>query len=233
MSSDWAASTLSWWADAGVDVIVDEEPRDWLNPKPKAPPPAAAAEPAGEPPPAQLDLFRAWLADAGGLPFAAPSAPRIVPSGDPAAGLMVMTDMPAADDCASGALFSGDAGRLFDRMLAAIGLSRETIYLATLSCLRSPTGRFDPASAAECADIARHHIALASPRALLLFGEACSKALLGGPIARTRGRWHEIATPHGAVRTLVTMRPQDLLERPALKALAWADLQMLMEGLKA
>ena len=238
MGSEWAASALTWWADAGVDVIVGEEPRDWLNPKGPALSPAAARAPApavqppAEPIPDQLDLFRSWLATSDSLPFASASAPRITPCGDPAAGLMVMIDMPAAADCASGAMLSGETGQLFDRMLAAIGRSRETIYLAALSCLRSPTGRFDAAGAAACAEIARRHIGLAAPRALLLFGDACSKALLGGPVAQTRGRWHEIATPRGAVKTLATIRPEDLLRRPGLKALAWADLQLLMEGLK-
>ena len=234
MSSDWAASALTWWSDAGVDVIVGEEPHDWLNPKAKAPAPAPAAAPAvpAEPLPDQLDLFQSWLASSDSIPFASPSAPRIVPCGDPAAGLMVMIDMPGAADCAVGAMLSGEAGRLFDRMLQAIGRSRDTIYLAALSCLRSPTGRFDAAGAAACAEIARRHVGLAAPRALLLFGDSCSKALLGGAVAQMRGRWHEIDTPHGAVRTLATIRPEDLLRQPRLKALAWADLQLLMEGLK-
>ena len=234
MASDWAASALTWWADAGVDVIVGEEPRDWLNPKAPAPStaPAPSVRPSAEPIPDQLDLFQSWLATSDALPFASASAPRVTPCGDPAAGLMVMIDMPAAEDCASGAMLSGEAGQLFDRMLAAIGRTREMIYLAALSCLRSPTGRFDAAGAAACAEIARRHIGLAAPRALLLFGDSCSKALLGGAVAQTRGRWHEIATPHGVVRTLATIRPEDLIRQPRLKALAWADLQLLMEGLK-
>jgi hypothetical protein len=66
-------------------------------------------------------------------------------------------------------------------------------------------------------------------RALLLFGDACSKALLGLPMAQARGRWHEIATHAGPIRTIVTFRLLILLKQPAAKAHAWADLQMLME----
>ncbi|PWG01345.1 uracil-DNA glycosylase [Sphingosinicella humi] len=225
---------MQWWLEAGVDVMVDEAPRDWLRPEPKAPPPPAPApsEAREERLPDQLDLFQAWLRDSGTLPFASPSAPRVCPSGDPASGLMIMVDMPATEDRRDGALLSGEAGRLFDRMMAAIGRDRGSLYLAALSCFRSPDGRFTSETGRQCATIARHHIGLAAPKALLLFGDACSKALLGLPMAKARGRWHEVATHAGPVKTLVTIPPSYLLDQPSAKALAWADLQMLAEGLK-
>jgi DNA polymerase len=146
---------------------------------------------------------------------------------------MVMTDMPGAEDCAAGTLLSGEDGRLFDRMLAAMGRSRESIYLASLSCFRSPSGSFTSATAQECGRLARHHIGLAKPRALLLFGDAPAKALLGGAVIQMRARWHDLPTHAGPVRTIVTFSPSYLLKVPAAKAAAWADLQMLMEGLKS
>ena len=228
-----AASALQWWLEAGVDVMVGEAPRDWLRPEPKAPPPPPPTPPEAreERLPDQLELFEAWLRDSGTVPFASPSAPRVCPSGDPASGLMIMIEMPATEDCSDGALLSGEAGRLFDRMMAAIGRDRASLYLAALSCVRSPDGRFTSETARQCATIARHHIGLAAPKALLLFGDA-SKALLGLPMAKARGRWHEVATHAGPVKTLVTIPPSYLLDQPSAKALAWADLQMLAEGLK-
>jgi uracil-DNA glycosylase len=234
-----AASALQWWTDAGVDVLIDEEPHDWLRPKPKADsePRSEALAPAVPSAPAeilpdQLDLFRAWLKDSDSLSFASPSAPRICPSGDPASGLMILTDMPEAEDCTAGTLLSGETGRLFDRMLAAIGRDRDSIYLASLSCLRSPDGRFTGQAASQCATLARHHIGLVEPKALLLLGDACSKALLGLSVAQARGRWHEVVTQAGPVRALATSRPAYLLEQPSAKRHAWADLQLLVEGLK-
>ena len=234
MSPADAASVLQWWSDAGVDVMVDEEPRDWLRPQAKAPPapaPMADAPPSvpDEELPGQLDLFQSFLLSSERLSYASPSAPRICPSGDPASGLMILADMPTGEDCASGILISGEAGRLFDRMLAAIGRDRESIYLAALSCLRSPDGRFSSDAAKDCATLARHHIGLVAPKALLLLGDACSKALLGLPVAKARGRWHEVAVYGGTVRALVTIPPTHLLNLPAAKAQAWSDLQLLME----
>jgi DNA polymerase len=234
-SSAAAASVLQWWTDAGVDMLIDEEPRDWLRPKAKPDEPESRQAPSAAPAeaeaelPGQLDLFQAWLRDSETLPFAAPAAPRICPSGDPAAGLMILADMPSGEDCGAGALISGEAGRLFDRMLAAIGRDRDTIYLAALSCLRSPTGSFTTEAARQCATLARHQIGLVAPKAVLLLGDATAKALLGLSVAQARGRWHEIATHHGAIRALVTISPKQLLDAPRLKRLAWEDLQMLVE----
>jgi DNA polymerase len=230
-----AESVLSWWAEAGVDTLVDEAPRDWLRPKPpeaRTPSPVPAAEAPEEPLPGQLDLFQAWLASSDRLAFAAPAAPRICPAGDPASGLMILADMPSGEDCAAGTLISGEAGRLFDRMLAAIGRDRGSIYLAALSCIRSPSGQLNSEAIKSCAALARHHIGLAGPRAVLLFGDSCAKALLGLSVPQARGRWHEIATHAGPVKALATIAPRQLLESPRLKALAWADLQMLIEEVK-
>ena len=238
-----AESLLGWWRDAGVDCAVQEEPRDWLKPAPAPANNEVAEAGAGaprlrsgraevlEPLPDQLPLFHDWLRASDALPYAAPHAPRVCPSGDPSSGLVVMTAMPSVEDCSAGTMLSGEAGRLFDRMLAAIGRSRDTSYIAGLSCLRPAGGRIDPAGATRCAEIARHHLGLVAPKAVLLLGDACSKALLGIGAAQARGKVHRIATPGGEIAAVVTLHPDYLLGQPAAKALAWADLQLLQETL--
>jgi uracil-DNA glycosylase family 4 len=232
MSSNWAGSALSWWSDAGVDTLVDEAPRNWLAPKSVE----TVATPEAAPAPTlpdDLEGFRAWFVDGARLPLGAPAAPRLGPAGDPAAGLMVLVDMPAPQDVAAGQLISGAPGALFDRMLAAMTppRNRETIYLAPLTPLRTPTGRIESMHEKQLVEIARHHIALVKPKAVLLFGDACAKALLGGAVAASRGRWHDLSTPAGPVKTLATIRPEKLEQQPSLKKIAWEDIQMLMEGL--
>lgn len=225
-----AASLLAWWQEAGVDTFVQDEPRDWLTAS-KPAPAAQLQEPAPAEPalPDQLILFNDWLRASDALPFATPAAARVCPSGDPASGLMVMTAMPSAEDCAAGTMLSGAAGRLFDRMLAAIGRSRDTSYVAGLSCFRPAGGRIDAASAARCAEIARHHLGLVAPKAVLLLGDACSRALLGLGAAEARGNVHRVASSAGEISAVVTLHPDYLLGQPAAKALAWADLQLLQE----
>ena len=233
MDQDGAASTLRWWQEAGVDTIVGETPRNWLAPaaapEPRSP---ATTAPPPETLPDRLDAFQAWLM-AGDVPLAAASAARLGPAGDPASGLMVLVDMPSAADLAAGSLLSGEAGALFDRMMQAIGRGRDSLYLASLSPVRTATGTLDAAAIERLVPLARHHVALASPRALLLFGDACAKALLGVPVAQARGKRHELETPGGKISTFVTIRPEKLVSAPGLKKLAWEDLQMLREGLNS
>ncbi len=248
-----AESLLGWWRDAGVDCAVQEEPRDWLKPRPAAPDPSLAsrevegrgseagagaprlssgrAEPVPDPLPDQLPLFHDWLRASDSLPYATPHAPRVCPSGDPASGLMIMTAMPSVEDCAAGAMLTGESGRLFDRMLAAIGRSRDTSYIAGLSCLRPAGGRLDAAGAGRCADIARHHLGLVAPKAILLLGDACANVLLGQAVTRSRGKIHRLETPGGEIKAIVTFHPDHLLRRPGDKMLGWADLQLLQETL--
>ncbi|QPQ55851.1 uracil-DNA glycosylase [Allosphingosinicella flava] len=232
LSPATAMSALQWWIEAGVDTMVSDEPRDWLRPV-RTPPvtaPAAPEKAHAETLPEQIDLFQAYLRDSDALPLATPGARRVCPSGDPASGLMMMVDMPAEEDCASGALLAGDVGQLFDRMLAAIGRGRQSVYLASLACFRTPAGTLTDPDAARCTTLARHHIGLAAPQALLLFGDACARALTGLSVAQARGRWHDVQTHAGPIPALVTLNPAQLLAHPRLKAHAWADLQMLMKG---
>lgn len=225
MNADGAASAVRWWMDAGVDTLVAETPRDWLGARPQPTPATAPAMPE------TLDAFQAWLRESPELPFASPTAPRVGPSGDPAAGLMVIVDMPTPEDAAAGRLLAGgEAGALFDRMMQAIGRSRDSLYLAPLSPVRSPSGTLDAQSAATLAGIALRHIALVRPDALILFGDTVARALVGTAVAAARGRWHRLATPAGEVRTLVTIRPEKLVLQPGMKKLAWADLQLLLKG---
>lgn len=231
MSTRQAESALSWWKEAGVDTLVGEMPHNWLAPK--APPPAVPpVEAPTERLPDTLEAFLAWLTASDTLPFASPSARRVMPAGDPAAPLMVVADAPGAAEAAAGALFTGETGALFERMLKAIGQSRETIWLAPLSPIAPPGGKIGGGNLRRLTDILRHHLGLVRPRALLVFGDETSRGLFGAPAARTRGRWLEADTPGGPVRTVVTIRPQELLQNPKLKSLAWADLQMLAEELQ-
>ena len=233
MSSDWAVSALRWWEEAGVDTIVGETARDWLNPAAKAPAPPAPAEAAAAVHlPDDLKAFQQWLLATDQLPNAVAASPRLAPTGDPSSDLMMLIDMPAVEDVAAGALLAGEVGEMFDRMLGRMERSRDSIYLASLSPARAATGRLTPNDAAKLAEIARHHIALVAPKALLLFGDLCSQALLGTSVAGARERWHEVDTPRGKVRTIATFHPHYLHRQPNSRKMAWEDLQMLMEGLK-
>ena len=222
-----AASVLGWWIEAGVDVAIQEQPRSWLGdaaapaPEPHVIPAAEAREEL----PASLETFRNWLGASAALPFARAGIRRVLPRGMEAAEIMLLADMPTAEDVADDAPIAGAAWELTQRMLAAIGFSSEQAYVASLSCIHSPGSRLAGQELEACADIARRHIALAKPKRLLLLGDGPARALLGKPLTAARGHVHKIE----GVRTVATFHPRFLLERPSNKALAWRDLLLLME----
>ena len=226
---DWsalAASALEWWHEAGVDTFVEDSPRDWLaRPAPLAPPPPAEPVPQQAALPDTLEAYVAWRG--GDEPLDAGwSDLRFVAEGDPASGLMVIVDCPDDDGIATGA-----TGRLLDRMLAAIGRTRESIYLATMCAARPLAGRITPENEAALGPLLRHHVALTGPRRVLVTGGAASRAIAAADAARARGSLHDINLNGVRVGVVVTYPLRVLLDRPAAKGEAWKDLQLLMGGM--
>lgn len=217
-----AAALLEWWLDAGVDTAIAEAPREWLAP-PAGSRPAAPSAPAPDSMPGDLAAFRGWLGTASGLPLDRPGARRVVPEGAAEPELMVIAGPASADE--SGRPIGGEAWELARKMLAAIGLEPGQAYVAGLSCFAVAGARLDGPEAARCADIARHHVALVRPKRLLLLGDEVARAMLGGPVARVRGKVHKVE----GVRAVATFAPRWLLDRPGDKALAWRDLLLLMD----
>lgn len=218
---------LEWWVEAGVDVAVQEEARDWLKPpaRPSATPASAMAANVAEPSPETLAELRDWLASSVRLPLASATASRILPHGPEHAAVMLLSDAPALEDFASGQPIGGDAWTLAGKMLAAIGIASDQAYSASLSCFHAPGARMTDNDRAACAEIARKHIALAAPKRLLLLGDGPCRALLGQPLIGARGHVHKVE----GVRTVATFHPRMLIKRPSDKAKAWADLLLLME----
>ena len=221
-----AASTLGWWLDAGVDVAIAENPRNWL--KAPAPPPPNVRQPSALAVSQALEtlhLFRDWLGTAPALPLAGAGTTRVLPQGQESAPVMLIAEMPAREDAAEGRPIGGEAWQLMTRMLAAIDIAAEDDYTATLSCFHAPGAKIRAEDFAECAAIARQHVTLAKPKRVLLLGDAPARALLGKPLAAARGHVHKVE----GVRTVATFHPRFLINRPSDKALAWRDLLLLME----
>jgi DNA polymerase len=138
---------------------------------------------------------------------------------------MLLSDSPALEDAAAGQPIGGDAWKLAERMLAAIGIKAADAYSASLSCFHSPGTRMSPNDREACAEIAKRHIALAKPKRLILFGDGPCLALLGKRLVEARAHVHKIE----GVRTVATFHPRHLVNRPLDKSLAWKDLLLLME----
>ena len=237
---DWRASiasALEWWRDAGVDCEIDDAPRDWLarveslSVPAKLPAQVAEAPAEAAKPPETLEQFALWrLGDL--VPEAAWPGSPLGTQGDVASGLMIVVDMPDREDAAAGQLLSGTAGALFDRMLAAIGSDRQSIYLAALAVKRPPAGRVTDDIGRQLEALIRHHLALARPKRVLALGNAASRALTGMDVAHARQSLRKVNHGGGTSEVVASFHPRFLLEKPAAKADAWKDLRVLMGGIE-
>ncbi len=238
-SPSGVASVLSWWRDAGVDTFIDEQPRDWLAVAAPATKLVATRLPddivavatvaAPETLPDSVEALMAWYAS-DRVPGGSAAHQRVLPAGNRSAELMVLIDMPEAEDAAAGRLLSGEAGELFDKMLGALGFDRERIWFAPMLPTRIAGGSLPASQAAHLAALARQHVALMRPQKLWLLGRAASRALLGMDENEARGRLHSINYDSGTTIAIASVHPRVLLQLPKRKTEVWADMQRLIRG---
>jgi uracil-DNA glycosylase family 4 len=159
--------------------------------------------------------------------------------GDPCAALMIIGEGPGETEDLAGRPFIGRAGQLLEKMLGAIGLAREDVYICnTVKCRptepgpRGPKNRApDPTEMANCRPYLDEQIEIIRPRAILALGAPAAKSFLGRDfqITKMRGRWY--AGPQG-IALMATFHPAYVLrqtggELTAVKRLVWSDLKAL------
>ncbi len=174
-----------------------------------------------------LDELHAALAGFEGCGLRRTAKNLCFADGNPDARLMLVGEAPGRDEDIQGLPFVGRAGQLLDKMLAGIGLNRESAYIANSVYWRPPGNRTPtPAEAAVCRPFIERQIELADPDILMLLGGAAAKSLLETTqgIMRLRGRWRTFKAGDKEFRTLATLHPAYLLRQPAQKRLAWRDL---------
>lgn len=197
--------------------------------RPAAPLPAAAAPPgAGGRTEriAHMDweaLTRAIL-DCTACPLHATRTQGVPGVGDRAADWLIVGEAPGAEEDAKGEPFVGQAGRLLDAMLAAIGLQRgEKVYITNVLKSRPPGNRNPaPEEVAACLPYLVRQIELIQPKIILALGRFAVQSLLGTeePVGRLRGRVHD----YRGIPVVASYHPAYLLRSPAEKAKSWEDL---------
>ncbi|WP_295408619.1 uracil-DNA glycosylase [uncultured Thiocystis sp.] len=141
------------------------------------------------------------------------------------ADLLVIGEAPGADEDRQGEPFVGRAGQLLTPMLAAIGLSREQVYITNVLKCRPPGNRDPkPEEIQRCEGYLQRQVALIRPRVILAVGRISAQSLLrtDEPVGRLRGRWLTFGAASIPLR--VTYHPAYLLRSPEQKAKAWEDL---------
>ena len=208
-------------APAGEET-PDEQPGQ-AAPSPEPPAQPAPAEPlAGD-----LEQLREELGDCQRCRLYRGRKTIVFGQGSPDADLMFIGEAPGREEDLRGEAFVGAAGQLLTRMLKAMGLEREEVYIANIIKCRPPRNR-DPApdEISACEVFLRRQIDAIGPSMIITLGAFAAKTLLDTDtgITRLRGRF---ATYHG-VPLMPTFHPAYLLRNPKAKRPAWDDLKMVM-----
>jgi uracil-DNA glycosylase len=254
-----AIALLRWYVEMGADDAIGAEPANRFAPPPavpqatspplaRRPGPAAAAVPPKaltESPAEAAQSARQLAASAEtvaelaalvagfeGCALKRTATNTVFADGNPAASVMIIGEAPGAEEDRIGRPFVGRAGQLLDRMLAAIGLDRQGVLITNVIYWRPPGNRTPTtAEIASCLPFVLRHVALVSPKILVLCGGTAAGALLpqGQGITRLRGRWFNLEIPGlvDPVPTLPMFHPSFLLRSPERKREAWRDLLAL------
>ena len=257
-----ARDLLDFYVDAGADALVGEQPVDRFAALEA--PPARAAKPVALPPDLEtkgraapvaaplapdaaamaaraaarsagtLEELRAILDTFEGCALKATATRLVFADGNPKARVMFVGEAPGRDEDIEGLPFVGRSGKLLDRMLAAIGLDRSSVYIANIVPWRPPGNRTPtPQESAICLPFITRQIELADPDILVCLGGPSAQTLLGikEGITKTRGRWFTFNTGKREIRAMPTFHPAFLLRSPLQKRFAWRDFLAIKKAL--
>jgi DNA polymerase len=258
-----ARELLDFYLEAGADAFVGEEPVDRFAEAAPAPRPAPAPSAAKPPPSQQrpavvapslapaapeaaameareaaknagtLEELRAILERFEGCALKATATRLVFADGNPQSRLMLVGEAPGRDEDIEGLPFVGRSGKLLDRMLAAIGLDRTSVYIANVVPWRPPGNRTPtPQETQVCLPFILRQIELANPDILVCLGGPSAQTLLGqSGITKIRGRWFPFNTGTREIRAMPTFHPAFLLRSPLQKRFAWRDFLAIKKAL--
>ena len=173
-----------------------------------------------------LDELRALLEKFEGCALKGSATQLVFADGNPKAKLMLVGEAPGRDEDIEGLPFVGRSGKLLDRMLAAIGFDRTSVYIANVVPWRPPGNRTPtPQETQICLPFVLRQIELVDPDILVCLGGPSAQTLLGitDGITKTRGRWFSFNSGKREIRAMPTFHPAFLLRSPLQKRFAWRD----------
>ena len=152
--------------------------------------------------------------------------------GNPKSKIMLIGEAPGANEDDEGLPFVGRAGMLLDKMLTAINLDRNKVYISNIINYRPPENRRPTDE-----EIKRYlpfitkHIEIINPKILVLLGSTAMNALIGNDvvISKMRGKWIEKEFGNCKTSVIITFHPAFLMRQPAQKKMSWIDLKMIRE----
>lgn len=152
-------------------------------------------------------------------------------AGNPQARLVLVGEAPGREEDEKGYPFVGEAGKLLDKILLAMHLSRGEVYICNVLKCRPPGNRDpQPDEIAACEPFLKQQLELIQPELIVTLGRFAAQELLKTkePIGKLRGRWHE----YEGIPLMPTFHPAYLLRNPAGKRPVWEDMKQVMQRLK-
>ncbi len=142
--------------------------------------------------------------------------------------IMIVGEGPGQKEDEIGKPFVGDAGMLLNKMLSAININREKIYITNVVNYRPPNNRKpEPAEITRYTNFLRKHISIIDPKILILMGSTAMESLFGSKIkiSKERGVWKNIIINNKTYLCMITFHPAYLLRQPDQKKHSWVDLK--------
>lgn len=152
--------------------------------------------------------------------------------GNPQADLVFVGEGPGAEEDKQGEPFVGRAGQLLTKMIQAMGLAREDVYICNVVKCRPPDNRDpEPDEIDACEPFLKQQLDIIKPKIIVGLGRYACQTLLKTTTAmsKIRGSWHE----YNGIQFMPTFHPAYLLRNPPAKKEVWADLQQVMAALKS
>ena len=204
-----------------------------------AAPGAASVRPVAEQPvppvaerrPSKLDVIRAELGECTRCKLHETRKSIVFGVGDPDAPLMFVGEGPGEQEDRRGEPFVGPAGELLDKMIEAMGWTRDSVYINNIVMCRPPQNRNpQPDEVGACKPFLEARIGAIAPRIIVALGRPAANTLLGtdAPISVLRGKFHD----RNGVKVMPTFHPAYLLREPDKKRDTWADLKLVMAELE-
>ncbi len=159
------------------------------------------------------------------------SASKIVfADGNIKSPIMIIGEGPGQKEDELGKPFVGDAGNLLNKMLKAINLERNKIYITNVVNYRPPNNRKpEPSEIIRYSEFLKEHISIIDPKILILMGSTAMEAIFGNnkKISKERGIWKEVIIKQKNYKVIVTFHPAYLLRKPDQKKFSWEDLKTI------
>ena len=177
-----------------------------------------------------LEEIQADLADCRRCPLCSGRKNIVFGVGNPNARIVFVGEAPGREEDEKGEPFVGEAGRLLDRILYAMGMSRDQVYICNVEKCRPPSNRDPhPDEIEACEPFLIRQLAAIRPRVIVALGKFAAQTLLRDqtPISRLRGAWKD----YQGIPLMPTYHPAYLLRNPAGKREVWEDMKLVMQRL--